>query len=79
MCSPRNGLLSAIDCQEVNTLAKLAGAPAHPSAGLRVLRKPGGTVERGEPLLEIHAQSPAHLEFAVEHAADQVDIFEFSE
>jgi thymidine phosphorylase len=79
VCAPRSGSLAAIDCQVINTLAKLAGAPAHPSAGLRVLRKPGSIVERGEPLLEIQAQSPAHLEFAVEHVDDHPDIFRFSE
>jgi len=69
------GRVSSVDCRGVNTLAKLAGAPAHPAAGLRVLRKPGDVVERGEPLCEIHAQSEAHLSFALDHAREHADLW----
>jgi thymidine phosphorylase len=63
-----DGRIREIDCWEVSTLAKLAGAPAHASAGLRVLRGVGEVVAREEPIFEIHAQSAAQLEFAREHA-----------
>jgi thymidine phosphorylase len=71
-----DGLIGSIDCRAINTLAKLAGAPAHPAAGLRLLRKPGDVVERGEPICEVHAQSQAHLEFALSYAADTDAIFQ---
>jgi thymidine phosphorylase len=70
-----DGLLSAIDCRVVNTLAKLAGAPAHPSAGLRLLCKPGEVVERGQPIAELHAQSRAHLEHALASAESSPALF----
>jgi thymidine phosphorylase len=75
--SPQDGRLRSLDCQLVNALAKLAGAPAHPSAGLRVLRRPGDVVSRGEPILEIHARSEAHLRFAENHAHTHPESFEF--
>jgi len=75
--STRDGRLQSIDCFEVNTIAKLAGAPANPSAGLRVLRGVGAVVSRGEPLLEIHAQSRTQLAFAREYAEQRPQLFGF--
>lgn len=67
--APRDGRIGGIDCFRVNRIAKLAGSPAHPAAGLRCLRKVGDVVAVGEPLFEIHAQSRAQLEIAVDHAS----------
>jgi thymidine phosphorylase len=75
--SPEDGRIREIDCWEVNGIAKLAGAPAHPAAGVRILRTVGDVVERGEPLLEIHAQSRTHLDFAREHAEAHPEIYAF--
>jgi thymidine phosphorylase len=73
----RDGRLHTIDCFEVNVIAKLAGAPANPSAGLRMLRGVDEVVARGEPLLEIHAQSRAQLEFARSYAERRPELFGF--
>jgi len=72
----RSGRLTAVDCRAINALAKLAGAPAHPAAGLRLLCRPGDDVAHGQPLLEIHAQSPARLAFAEDFAAGHPEIFD---
>jgi thymidine phosphorylase len=72
----RDGRIRAIDCLEVNTIAKLAGAPANPAAGLCVLRGVDAVVARGEPLLELHAQSRAQLDFALEYANARPELFE---
>ena len=69
--SPRDGRISQVDCLAINRIAKLAGSPAHPAAGLRCLRSVGDVVSRNDPLLEIHAQSQAQLEMAVEYATHQ--------
>jgi thymidine phosphorylase len=74
--STRDGRIRAIDCLEVNAIAKLAGAPANPAAGLCVLRGVDAVVARGEPLLELHAQSRAQLEFALEYANARPELFE---
>ncbi len=74
--APRDGRIRAIDCLEVNTIAKLAGAPANPAAGLCVLRGVDAVVARGEPLLELHAQSRAQLDFALEYANSHPTLFE---
>jgi thymidine phosphorylase len=75
--SPRDGRIRSLHCQRINALAKLAGAPAHPAAGLRVLRKPGDVVVRGEPLIEVHARSETHLRFAEDYARGHPELFEF--
>jgi thymidine phosphorylase len=77
VCATRDGRIHTVDCQGVNALAKLAGAPAHPSAGLSMLRKPGDVVMRGDPLIALHAQTRANLDFALAYAAEHPEIFEF--
>jgi len=62
--SPTDGRIREIHCWHVARVAKHAGAPANPTAGVRLLRTVGDVVSRGEPLLEIHAQSEAQLAFA---------------
>jgi thymidine phosphorylase len=73
----RDGRLHAIDCVEINAIAKLAGAPANPAAGLRVLRGVDDVVSRGEPLLEIHSQSRTQLEFARDYAEQRAQLFDY--
>lgn len=72
-----DGRIRAIDCWEIARLAKRAGAPVNPSAGVRLLRSIGHVVTRGEPLFEIHAQSAAQLEFALAYAAEHPAIVSY--
>jgi thymidine phosphorylase len=74
--APADGRVRALDCLRIGRVAKLAGAPANPAAGLRVLRHVGDVVARGEPLLEVHAQSEAQLAFAVAHAGQASNLIE---
>jgi thymidine phosphorylase len=66
--APADGCIRAFDCLALNQIAKLAGAPAQPAAGLRVLHGVGEVVVRGDALLEVHAESESQLEFALAHA-----------
>lgn len=49
-----DGRLREIDCWHMARVAKCAGAPAHPAAGVRLLHAVGDVVARGDPLFEIH-------------------------
>ena len=71
--SAHDGRIGAIDCLRINRLAKLAGSPAHPSAGLRCHHRVGDVVARGTPLFEIHAQSEAQLKIAADYATSELD------
>jgi thymidine phosphorylase len=75
--SPQDGRIREIDCWAVNQIAKLAGAPANPEAGVRLLRGVDEVVMRGEPVLEIHAQSETQLAFAREYALRRPDLLRF--
>ena len=66
--SPTSGLLSAIDNRLLARIAKLAGAPRSPSAGLELHAKLGDRVERGQPLMTLHGESPGELEYALDFA-----------
>ena len=64
----RDGVVSSVDCLRIATLARLAGAPTDPGAGLDLLAKAGTRVRAGEPLYRIHASEPSDFGFAVEAA-----------
>jgi thymidine phosphorylase len=66
--SRREGRIRSVDCLGVNRIAKLAGSPAHPAAGIKCLRRVGDVVGKNEPLFEIHAQSRTQLDMAQEYA-----------
>jgi thymidine phosphorylase len=75
--APADGRIREIDCWEIARVAKRAGAPANPSAGVRLLRTIGDVVSKGEPLFEIHAQSEAQLEFGRVYADAHPEIVRF--
>ena len=64
-----SGRITEIDNRRLAKLAKLAGAPTSPTAGLETSLRVGDAVERGQPLLTLHAESPGELAYALEHAA----------
>src|SRR5512146_2372382 len=75
--APGDGRIREIDNWEIGRVAKLAGAPANVAAGVRLLKTVGDVVARGEPLLEIHAESAAQLEFARSYAAASAGLVQF--
>jgi thymidine phosphorylase len=50
-----DGFVSGIDCLRLNRLARIAGAPLDKGAGIRLFKKIGDRVERGEPLYRVYA------------------------
>ena len=68
IAAAQDGRISEIDCWEIARVAKRAGAPANISAGVLLFKGVGDVVAKGEPLLELHAESAAQLEFARDYA-----------
>jgi thymidine phosphorylase len=60
-----DGVVSEIDCLQLNRLARTAGAPIDKGAGIRLFRKIGDRVEAGQPLYRIHAYDRAELDLAI--------------
>ncbi|MGZ6049475.1 MAG: thymidine phosphorylase family protein [Phenylobacterium sp.] len=71
IAAPAAGHVAAIDCHRIATLARLAGAPTDPGAGLELLKRVGDPVRAGEPLYRLYGAEPSDFGFAV--AAADVD------
>lgn len=69
--APADGTVSGIDCATISRIARLAGAPTDPGAGVLLLKQVGERVRRGEPLFRIHAFEPADLGFAIDWAGSR--------
>jgi thymidine phosphorylase len=63
-----DGVVSGIDCLQMNRLARTAGAPLDKGAGIRLFKKIGDRVESGEPLYRIFAFDPSGRDLAAASA-----------
>jgi thymidine phosphorylase len=75
----RSGSVTAIDNRRLARIAKLAGAPKSPCAGIELHVRPGDFVERGQPLLTLHSASPGTLAYAFEYARSQTETVHVAE
>ena len=51
--APYDGIISGINCLQMNRLARSAGAPLNKGAGIKLFKKIGDRVDRGEPLYRV--------------------------
>jgi thymidine phosphorylase len=75
----RGGTVVSFDNRLLARLAKLAGAPAAKSAGVQMHVKLGEALERGQPLLTLHAESRGELEYALAYLSRNPGMIETSE
>lgn len=73
-----DGVVAGIDNRRLATVAKLAGAPRSPLAGLTVDSRPGDRVSRGTPLFVLHAENRGELAYALAYVARHPDIIDVS-
>jgi thymidine phosphorylase len=66
-----DGVVEAIDCLRLNRLARTAGAPIDKGAGIKIFKKIGDRVDRGEPLYRVYAFDQS--EFDLTLAAAKLD------
>jgi len=66
--------LQTIDNRQLARLAKLAGAPNVAVAGLRLHKRVGEKVERGEPLFTLLSDTEGELQYALAYYR-QANIF----
>jgi len=74
----KTGMVTRVDNRQLAQVAKLAGAPLDPAAGLEIHVKLGQTVHPHEPLLTIHAESSGELNYAVDYLESHPDIISLS-
>jgi thymidine phosphorylase len=75
----RAGRVAAIDNRRVARVAKLAGAPASHAAGVEVHVEVGDVLERGQPLLTLHAETPGELAYALDFVRRADGVFRVDE
>lgn len=69
-----SGRVSHINNRKLARLAKLAGAPDAPAAGLDLHVRLGDEVAAGQPLLTLHAEAAGEAAYALHYAAANPDI-----
>jgi thymidine phosphorylase len=69
-----SGRITGVDCRRLARVAKLAGAPADPAAGIDLHVRVGQSVDVGQPLFTLHAESPGELAYAREYLTVQADV-----
>lgn len=74
MVALRAGRVANINNRKLAQLAKLAGAPRVAVAGLLMEVKLGSPVQKGEPLMQVHAETGGELAYAMDYAASNRDI-----
>lgn len=63
-----DGWIEGIDCLRIARIARLAGAPTDPGAGIDILKRKGDNVRAGEPLYRIHGVEQADFDYAADTA-----------
>ncbi len=72
--APYKGVIEQVDNRKLARLAKLAGAPASSVAGVDWKVRLGQTVEKGQSILDIHAETKGELNYAYEYLLANEDI-----
>jgi thymidine phosphorylase len=66
-----SGRVATMDSRRLAKVAKLAGAPKSPAAGVDLHIRLGDAVDAGQPLFTVHAQSRGELAYALHYVATQ--------
>lgn len=66
--APAAARVKAIDNRKLARVAKLAGAPVSPAAGLELRARTGDRVVKGQPLFTLHAQTKGEMAYAGAYA-----------
>ncbi len=76
LSAARAGRVVHINNRKLSRLAKLAGAPEAKAAGVQMAVRLGDEIDRGQPLLHVHAETTGELAYALDYAARAGTIIE---
>ncbi len=65
--STLSGIVQTIDNRKISRVAKLAGAPDHPRAGLRFFSPLGKNIKKGDILYTIYTETAGELEYVLQY------------
>lgn len=77
--APVDGQLGCINNRQLARIAKLAGAPRNPTAGVVCSLREGDSIRRGMPLFLVHAGSKGELAYALDYARAHPDTLSLRE
>lgn len=69
------GVIKSVDNRKLARIAKLAGAPLDKTAGLTLHVSVSENIQKGQPLLTIHAESKGELNYALDYAENHQHVF----
>ncbi|MDD3763600.1 MAG: thymidine phosphorylase family protein [Nevskiales bacterium] len=72
--APQSGIVSNIDSRKLSRLAKFAGAPRDPAAGVDLHVHLGERLVAGQPMFTLHADSAGEIAFALDYLEDHPEI-----
>ena len=75
----KRGTVMNIDNRRLALVAKFAGAPSAKAAGIDLFIFLGKTIEKGDGLFTVHANSPGELAYALGYLHDNADIITMQE
>lgn len=64
--APKAGIVQCLDNTAISRIARMAGAPRDPDAGIFLHRHCGDKVRKGEPIMTIYARSREKLTYALD-------------
>lgn len=73
-----DGIVTKIDNRNLALVAKLAGAPHYPAAGIEFFAKQGMRIEIGQPLYRIHAEAKGEMAYSLSFAQSMPNIINIS-
>jgi thymidine phosphorylase len=74
ICATKNGIVTKIDNRRLAKVAKLAGAPEDPTAGIQLLTPLKTKIKKGDVLFIIYSESQGELKYALEYLRLEKDI-----
>jgi thymidine phosphorylase len=74
-----SGIVTAIDNRKLARVAKLAGAPRAPGAGLELHTPLSIRIQAGQPLYTVHAETIGELDYALEYVKSNAGIITVEE
>lgn len=64
--APKTGIVATLDNISIARIARMAGAPKDPDAGILLHRHCGDSVKKGDPILTIYAHTKEKMSYALE-------------
>ncbi len=77
--SEKGGRVLSVNNRKIAKLAKLAGAPNDPGAGVCLHANAGEEVREGDPLFTVYAETEGELAYAMDHYRSHPDMIEVGE